>query len=459
MEKENGVNAVNNRNGGRTMKTTYKAALIAAALAISIPLSARSEVKAGSIEVSPFVGYNFFESGQNLKDRPGFGGRIGYNFTKHLGMEGTLEYIPGRVDDKSKTGLNEGQYGKPDDHVNLTFYHIDAVYHFLSDGKFNPFIVAGIGGSHSSPAVSDHDMAAINVGVGAKYWVTDRIALRGDIRDYIITEVFQETYHNLGATVGVTFAFGGKSASEPAPVVVAKVDPPPAAPVVSFSADPATIQKGQCSNLTWTSSNASNVSIDPGVGSVPAVGSKQVCPASNTSYTITSSGPGGTRSASATVSVTEPPPPPPPPVVEKLVIIVSQPKVEEKIKVAVVEPKVVILAFEDVHFDFDKSTLKPEAQVILKKDILLLKENPKARIRVAGYTSASGTEEYNQKLSEKRAEAVKAYLVSEGVITADRLVTVGYGETNPAEHEAAPKDLYSDEAKANMRVLFEIIVQ
>jgi OOP family OmpA-OmpF porin len=137
----------------------------------------------------------------------------------------------------------------------------------------------------------------------------------------------------------------------------------------------------------------------------------------------------------------------------------SEPKVEEKVMVASGEPKIIILAFEDVHFDFDQSTLKPEAQTILKRNIQLLKENPKTQIRIAGYTSASGSEAYNQKLSERRANAVREYLINEGIITRNGLSTIGYGETNPAMYETAPKELYSKAAKANMRVLFEIIVK
>jgi len=131
--------------------------------------------------------------------------------------------------------------------------------------------------------------------------------------------------------------------------------------------------------------------------------------------------------------------------VKKVIILASEPKVAEKV-VAVVSQKkaeVIVLAFEDVHFDFDQATLTPEAKTILKRDIRILKENPNSKIRVAGYTSASGTE----------------YLIEEGVITRDRLSKVGYGESNPAAHEAAPADLYSEAAKSNMRVLFEIIVE
>ncbi|MFA4916257.1 MAG: outer membrane beta-barrel domain-containing protein [Syntrophales bacterium] len=365
------------------MKSMYRAALMVAAFVFLLPLSARSEIRAGSFEVGPFGGYNFFESSQNLKDRPVFGGRLGYNFTRHFGIEGAGEFIGSRVDDTAKTGFEEGQFRSPMDGVDLTFYHLDLVYHFTPDGRFNPFILAGVGGAHYSPKINNRgDMAAFNVGVGAKYWMTDNIALRFDVQDYMVTEILQETYHNIGATLGITFAFGGKAKPEPAPV--AKYEPIP-------EPKPEPVAKEK--------------------------------------------------------------------VEEKVVIMASEPKVEEKVMVAAAEPRIIILAFEDIHFDFDKSTLKPEAQTILKRNIQLLKENPKAQIRIAGYTSASGTEAYNQKLSERRAKAVETYLVNEGIITRDRLSTIGYGETNPAMYEAAPKEIYSKAAKANMRVLFEIIVQ
>ncbi|MBE3144879.1 MAG: outer membrane beta-barrel domain-containing protein [Planctomycetes bacterium] len=350
------------------MKSIYRAALMVAAFVFLLPLSARSEIKAGSFEVNPFAGYNFFESSQNLKSAPVYGGRVGYNFTRYFGIEVAGEFIRTWVDDTAKTDNTEGQFGYPMDKVELTFYHIDAVYHFMPDGKFNPFIVAGYGGANYNPNISmhGHDMPAFNVGVGAKYWLTDNIALRVDVQDYMVTEIFQETYHNIGATIGIAFAFGGKSKSAPAPEPMAK---------------------------------------------------------------------------------------------EKVVILASEPKVEEKVMVAAAEPNIIVLVFEDIHFDFDKSTLKPEAKALLKKNIQLLKDNPKTQVRIAGYTSASGTEEYNQKLSERRANAVQAYLINEGSISRDRLFTIGYGETRPAMYEANPKELYSKAAKANMRVLFEIIVQ
>ncbi|MGD0280690.1 MAG: outer membrane beta-barrel domain-containing protein [Smithella sp.] len=360
------------------MKSMYRAAMIMAAFVFLLPLSALSEIRAGSVEVNPYVGYNFFQNSQNLDDTAMFGARVGYNFTKYFGIEVAGQFMKADVNDTGKMDNTEGQFGYPMTKEDITFYHVDAVLHFIPDGKFNPFIVIGYGGAHYGPSIQNGgDMSAFNVGLGTKIWLTENIALRFDVQDYMVGEIFQETYHNVGITGGIVFAFGGKEkpAPEPEKVVVA------------------------------------------------------------------------------------PPPPPPAPEPEKVVILASEPKVEEKVMVAAAEPKIIVLAFEDVHFDFDKSTLTPEAQTILKRNIQILKDNPKAQVRIAGYTSAAGTEEYNQKLSERRAKAVQEYLISEGIISSDRLSTIGYGESNPARYEAAPKEIYSPAAKANMRVLFEIVVQ
>lgn len=120
------------------------------------------------------------------------------------------------------------------------------------------------------------------------------------------------------------------------------------------------------------------------------------------------------------------------------------------------EPEVLVL--EDVHFNFDTAELNNETKVILRQHVQTLKANPQARVRIAGYTSASGSAEYNQALSERRAQSIKAFLIAEGV-DANRFKTIGFGQTNPAEYEANPSVLRSDAAKANMRGLFEIIVE
>jgi outer membrane protein OmpA-like peptidoglycan-associated protein len=131
----------------------------------------------------------------------------------------------------------------------------------------------------------------------------------------------------------------------------------------------------------------------------------------------------------------------------KLVMLVLDPKADEK-----------LVALGDTHFAFDQSTLTPEAKALLDKDIQFLKDNPKMDVRMAGYTSAEGTEEVNQKLSEDRANAVRTYLVEKG-LKAERISVIGYGRTKPALYEVSPGNINSPEAKANMRVLFEIVAK
>jgi peptidoglycan-associated lipoprotein len=86
--------------------------------------------------------------------------------------------------------------------------------------------------------------------------------------------------------------------------------------------------------------------------------------------------------------------------------------------------------FEDVYFDFDRYSLRPEATRVLDEAIAALRENPTLRVEIEGHTCSIGTAEYNLALGDRRANAVKDYLVSRGVTT-DRLRTVSYGEERP----------------------------
>ncbi len=131
----------------------------------------------------------------------------------------------------------------------------------------------------------------------------------------------------------------------------------------------------------------------------------------------------------------------------KVMMLVLDPKDDEK-----------VVVFGDTHFDYNKAALSESAKTMLDKDVQGLKENPLMKVRMAGYTSADGTEEDNQKLSERRANSVRDYLVDKG-ISPERITVIGYGRTKPAVYEVAPGDINSKEAKANMRVLFEVVVK
>jgi outer membrane protein OmpA-like peptidoglycan-associated protein len=107
----------------------------------------------------------------------------------------------------------------------------------------------------------------------------------------------------------------------------------------------------------------------------------------------------------------------------------------DAVTIQVVRPAVKEYTFEDVHFDFDRYSLRPEAVRALDEAIRTLQENPTLRLEIEGHTCNIGTAEYNLALGERRANAVRDYLASRG-IGADRLRSVSYGEERPKHDNA-----------------------
>jgi peptidoglycan-associated lipoprotein len=102
----------------------------------------------------------------------------------------------------------------------------------------------------------------------------------------------------------------------------------------------------------------------------------------------------------------------------------------DTITIQCVEPKRPEWKFEDVHFDFDRYTLRPEALRILDEAVKAMQADTTLRLTIEGHTDSIGTNEYNLALGERRANAAREYLVSRGV-SADRLNIVSYGEERP----------------------------
>ena len=98
--------------------------------------------------------------------------------------------------------------------------------------------------------------------------------------------------------------------------------------------------------------------------------------------------------------------------------------------IQVVRPTLVELTFEDVYFDFDRSTLRPEALRLLDDAMAKLQANPGRNMVIEGHTCNIGTAEYNLALGDRRASSVRDYLVSRG-IPANRLETRSFGEERP----------------------------
>src|SRR5690348_14265551 len=90
------------------------------------------------------------------------------------------------------------------------------------------------------------------------------------------------------------------------------------------------------------------------------------------------------------------------------------------------------LAQRVVYFDFDKSDIKPEFLDTLTAHAKYLVANPSQKVRIEGYTDERGTVEYNIALGDRRAQAVRRFMLFQGV-NADQITTVSYGEAHPAD--------------------------
>ncbi|MBI5098072.1 MAG: outer membrane beta-barrel domain-containing protein [Nitrospirae bacterium] len=350
------------------MKSIMKCGALAMVFLLTFfAVNGMSQIRQGSVSLNPNIGGYVFQGGQHIENDITYGIGLGYNFTENWGVEGNFNY----VDTDSNADSSDGE------DVKAYLYRLDAIYHFMPEKKLVPYLSAGVGAVRISGDTDERGSDPLfNYGAGIKYFLTENLAIRGDIR-HIITD---DPKYNVIYTVGLTFLFGGEKKAVPAPAPE-PVAPQPKAP-------------------------------EP----------------------------------------VAPPPPPPAPVAPPPPPAPVAPPPPPPVK----ETKVVVL--EDIHFDFDKATLTEEAKGILKKNIQSMKENPGIKVRIEGHTCAHGQDDYNLRLSERRANAVKEYLMKEGGISPDSMTTIAYGETRLAMPEIpTPKNKNSTEAKTNRRVHFVVI--
>jgi peptidoglycan-associated lipoprotein len=195
--------------------------------------------------------------------------------------------------------------------------------------------------------------------------------------------------------------------SAPPPAYV----PPPATPTVTLQANPTSINKGESATLNWSSSNATQLTITPDVGQVTAEGSTKVTPTDSATYTITATGPGGSANASARITVAAPPP--------------ADTGTSSDMTDALFLKEV-----RDAYFDLDKADIRADAREALSHTAEFLRNYPQLKVTIEGHCDERGSTEYNLALGDRRAAAVKQYLVSQG-ISADRLSTVSFGKEKP----------------------------
>ncbi len=209
-----------------------------------------------------------------------------------------------------------------------------------------------------------------------------------------------------------------KAPLPPPPPPPTAVTPPASKPVIDyFTAEPATINSGQPSSLRWSVTGATSVQIDNSIGTVSQNGRRAVYPRATTTYHLTATGPGGETGADATITVSTPPPPAP---------------VQNNNTSSIQD----ILAHQvqDIHFDYDKSEVRPADQSILQADASALKQifsmDSNFIVTIEGHCDERGSAEYNLALGDRRAAATRDALVALGV-PGDKLKTISYGKERP----------------------------
>lgn len=374
----------------------------------SLPVLA--ENRAETITYAPYVGGYTFQGKQHLETGPVFGFRLGYNMTDNWAIEAVIDYVK-----TEPTSSNAN--------VGMLRYGGDLLYNFMPKNSFVPYLAAGVGGMNfSGNNMPSYTRAIFNYGGGVKWFVKEDVALRADLRG--LNYSYGQVFTNIEYTLGLHIAVGAPppvakpvapapepvvEQPKPAPVVMAP--PPPLAPSVELKADPATVDKGGNVKLSWSSKNADRCELQPGGGQVATSGSMVVSPADSMKYTLVCSGAGGKASSAAPVTVTQPAPP----------------KEETGRKFSGAPVKMSL----NIQFDTGRNEIKKQYYDELKKvgDFMNQYDNVKGVIE--GHTDNVGGKALNQQLSQRRAEAVRNYIVTNFKVDRKRLSAKGYGMTRP----------------------------
>jgi len=413
------------------MKKKISLAIAASLLAMATAASAGN--KAGYLSVSPVVGGLTFGGSQHIETAPVYGIRVGYNFTKALGFEALFDYSHTEPTKGSGRNIDYYRYGG------------ELLYHFFPDNKFVPYVAVGGGGYNMKGSVPNGSNSSIksmaDYGLGAKYFLNDNIALRADARHIIHLEGRME--HMAEYTVGLYIPFGGPAPAAakaaPEPVVTPDRDSdgdgvpdssdncpntPPDVRVDRYGCPLDSDKDGVPDYLDKCPGTLRGVKVDPDgcpldsdKDGVPDYLDK--CPGTPLGVAVDVD---GCPLDSDKDGV--------PDYLDKCPGTPEGVKVDKdgcpKAVTKMCEPTVL-----NVKFDTNKHNIKPQYHNELEKVGDFLAAFPNAKGTIDGHTDSVGSRAYNMKLSQRRADSVRNYIIRTFNITPERISAQGYGPTKP----------------------------
>ncbi len=384
---------------------------------------ASAENRSGAITLSPHIGVFVFDSEQDINTDPLYGLGIGYNFTEHWAIEAVFDYVNTDLKEVSK-----------DTDVDSSLFKIDGLYHFMPEEEFVPYVAAGFGAIDiDTENVGSESNSMFNYGAGVKYFITESLAARADVRHLY---EFDDHNNDFTFTLGLTMNFGGK----------AKIIPPgdadgdgvnddldrcpdtPAGVAVDSNGCPLdTDGDGVYDYLDKCPGTPAGIVVDSNGCPLDSDGDGVYdyldrCPDTPAGVVVDSNGCPLDSDGDGVYDYLDECPDTPAGI-----------KVDAKGCPIPIKEKVSIEL--SVEFEFDRADVKSVYGGHIQKVANFLKAYPKTMAEIAGHTDSKGSEQYNLKLSQKRAEQVVEHMVSQG-IDAKRLKAVGHGESIPIADNA-----------------------
>lgn len=495
------------------MRTAIKVFVLCFFILLAINTSTvNAQVQPGQFSIGAHAGYITFDNDRKLHDTPLGGIRLGYDFTRYFGLEGTFSFFNTAYD----TPIN----GKKE--VKGITYRLEGLLHLLPRSPIVPFLAVGGGGMNLDypRGASNSHRALVDYGGGLKLFGGENWLMRLDVRHLY---EFDTSRGDVEFTMGISYLFGKKKEG-----LVYRAEEVAAEEVVSAPLNLRVWPKSESeNNLTWDAvagarayriyrdgkylaqaetNQALDSALAPAtrycyrVTAVSATGkesaaSNEACattpakriaaPADITAkavsdsqinvswketkgakeyrvyrdgvflttaktpsladmglksstrycYTVTAVGEDGQESEVSRTACDQTFAPP-----EEVKevkreaeakALVLTPKEEKAVAQVTKELKEKGEARINIQFDFDKANVKPKYHNELKKFAAVLLRDPSLQVVIEGHTDNIGTKEYNQKLSERRAQAVVKYLVDKFGVPKQQLTARGYGMSKP----------------------------
>ncbi len=388
-----------------------------------------AETAERKFSLTPFVGGYTFDNSQELDTDIVYGLRLGYVLDRNWEVEGVFDY----VSTASETGLGDA------DAYN---YRVDGIYNIPMGDRFVPFLAAGAGGNtvdYPDSARGTKTRAALNYGGGLKYFVSDALAVRGDLRHILVLEKMDRAIGNFEYTVGLSYYIGQAA---PAPeekdsdndgVMDGRDRCPDTPKGVSVDTNGCPLDSdgdGVADYLDRCPDTPKGVAVDVNGCPLDSDGDGVAdyldrCPNTPKGVPVDVNGCPLDSDGDG--------------VADYLDRCPNTPKgvsVDANGCPPMLENRSMRL---NIEFDTDKADIKPQYFDEIKKVADLMNAYPDISVAIEGHTDDVGSIEYNEKLSSMRAGSVKSYLVENFGISAERLSATGFGPSRPIAENTTPE--------------------